>query len=142
MTHAPTPEEAANLLQRGSALTTAVGHADNGRRKIYALWAAVLPVAMVWFDLVERSGIAALVMIPFVLAGVAGTMFIIREQQVNDLEAMRSYVVVMGVFALTWALLMALVGPRLGESYSFGWTLTGLLGSLVFIAGYLWDRTR
>lgn len=137
----PNPEQAADLLVRGSTLSARVGDADTGRRKIYLLWAAVLPLSMVWFDILG-DGAGALAMIPFVALGVIGTFMVVRDQQVTDMAAMKSYFVVMGVFAVSWILLVSLVGPWLGEELSFGWTLTGLIGSIPFLAGYFWDRRR
>lgn len=137
----PSPDEAADLLVRGSKLTAAVSDADTGRRRIYVLWALVIPLAMVWFDILGAVG-GAFAMLPFVFIGVAGTLLVVRGQQVTDMAAMRSYLVVMGVFAVTWILLVSLVGPWLGDRYSFGWTLTGLLGSIPFLIGYVWDRNR
>ena len=138
----PTPEEAADLLVRGSTLTGVVGDADTGRRRIYAIWALVLPLSMMWFDILDRPGAAVLAMVPFVLIAVAATMVVVRQQQVTDMSAMKSYVIVMATFAFAWTFLVGFVGPRLGESYSLGWTLTGLLGAIPFIGGYIWDRSQ
>lgn len=137
----PNHNEAADLLVQGSKLEAAVGAADTGRRKIYLIWAAVLPLAMVWFDVLS-PGAGALAMVPFVLIGVVGTLLVVRTQQVTDMAAMGSYFAVMGLFSVMWIFLVSVVGPALGDRYAFGWTVTGLLGSIPFLIGYVWDRRR
>ena len=137
----PNPQEAADLLVRGSRLSAAVGDADTGRQKIYLLWAAVVPLGMIWFDILG-GGAGALAMQPFVIAGVVGTLLVVRQQQVTDMAAMKGYFVVMGMFALMWPVLVWLVGPWMADRISIGWTITGLIGGAIFLAGYFWDRSR
>jgi len=70
------------------------------------------------------------------------TAFIAQRADVHNQAMMKSYFVVMAFFLVYWIALVMFVGPWLAEELSFGWTLTGVLGALPFLAGYFWDRRK
>ncbi len=132
---------ARSMLDNADGIAQSVRSADTIRRNVYRIQAFVVPLCVAPFD-VLRPTLAAAVCVIVIAVGLALTIREVRRSRVVNREAMVSYTVVIGSWSLLWVLLMTVVGPWLGDQTSIGWTLTGIIGTIPFLAGLVWERRR
>ena len=133
------PDSARKMLVEADRLSDSVRLSDTIRRNVYRIQIFVLPLVMAPYDLFEVR-----VAVPLCLTVLAVSVLLIfrelRRSKVINREAMVSYTVVIASWSVLWVILMTLVGPWLSERLAIGWTLTGLIGTLPYVAGLLWER--
>lgn len=135
------PETARAMLTNADNIEHSVRRSDTLRRNVYLVQALVVVLCVAPFDLF-RPPVAVVACVGVIAVGGLLTVRTIWGSQVVNQEAMRSYVVVIASWSVLWALLMVLVGPWLSERMSIGWTLTGLIGAIPFLAGLVLESRR
>lgn len=129
------------MLDNAEDINQSVRAADTIRRNVYRIQTLVIPLCVAPFDAL-RPTLAAVICVIVIAVGLTLTLRELKQSRVVNREAMVSYSVVIGSWALWWALLMTLIGPWLGDQTSIGWTLTGLIGTIPFLAGLAWEQRR
>lgn len=142
MEDAPTtPSAAAELLDVHQATKKDVRAADDMRRNLYVIWGSVAFLLVMPFDFIDLPWSVITVVI-VICAGLLLTAREVRRSRVINQKEMVSYSVVFGTWSIWWSLLMTVIAPALGDRISFSWTVTGLLATLPYIGGLIWEARR
>lgn len=135
------PATAQSMLDDANGIAQSVRAADTIRRNVYRIQAVVVPLCVAPFDAL-RPTLAAAACFAVIAVGVVLTIRELRRSRAVNREAMVSYAVVIGSWSVLWVLLMTVIGPWLSDQTSIGWTLTGLIGTIPFLAGLVWEQRR
>jgi lysylphosphatidylglycerol synthetase-like protein (DUF2156 family) len=134
--------QAGSLLSEAKRIQQRTYEADNIRAHVYLILAVTVICCVAPYDLMTTKPATA-VCLGFLAIAV---LLVIRELRRTTAavhqRAMIGYAIVISIWSAWWVVLMTVVGPRLSHNLNFGWTLTGVLGTLPFLAGLLWERAH